>query len=85
MSRKILHLDLDAFFVLWKKNATLRYAANRSRWAAILADAYQLGLWDSGTEPDQRLQTTLDELRDRFGEQAIRRGSNLQDTADKNR
>ena len=48
-------------------------------------DAYQLGLWDSGTEPDQRLQTTLDELRDRFGEQAIRRGSNLKDTADKNR
>jgi nucleotidyltransferase/DNA polymerase involved in DNA repair len=26
--------------------------------------AYQLGLWDSETEPDHRLQDTLDELRD---------------------
>ncbi len=46
-------------------------------------DAYQLGLGDAGTEPDQRLQSTLDELRDRFGDQAIRRGSNLQDETGK--
>jgi nucleotidyltransferase/DNA polymerase involved in DNA repair len=46
--------------------------------------AYQLGLWDSETEPDHRLQDTLDELRDRFGDQAIRRGSQLnrEDTVD---
>ncbi len=39
--------------------------------------AYQLGLWDVDTGPDHRLQTTLDELRDRFGDRAIRRGSQL--------
>ncbi len=48
-------------------------------------DAYQLGLWDTASEPDQRLQATLDDLRDRFGDQAIRRGSTLKDTSDKNK
>jgi hypothetical protein len=41
--------------------------------------AYQLGLWEDGdVGQDYRLQTTLDELRDRFGNQAIQRGSQLQ-------
>ncbi len=46
--------------------------------------AYQLGLWDIKAEPDHRLQDTLDELRDRFGDQAIQRGSQLkhEDTFD---
>ena len=40
--------------------------------------AYQLGLWEHGdVEQDYRLQSTLDELRDRFGDQAIQRGSQL--------
>ena len=40
--------------------------------------AYQLGLWeDDDVEQDYRLQTTLDELRDRFGDEAIQRGSQL--------
>jgi DNA polymerase-4 len=40
--------------------------------------AYQLGLWEAGdAEQDYRLQTTLDELRDRFGDEAIQRGSQL--------
>jgi len=39
----------------------------------------QLGLWDdqAALEEDRRLQTTLDELRERFGDDAIRRGSTL--------
>jgi DNA polymerase-4 len=39
----------------------------------------QLGLWDDpGTlAQDRRLQATLDDLRDRFGDDAIRRGSDL--------
>jgi DNA polymerase-4 len=40
--------------------------------------AYQLGLWDTGPQQDRQLQTTLDELRQRFGDQAIRRGSQLE-------
>jgi hypothetical protein len=39
--------------------------------------AYQLGLWDAPVEEDRRLQDTLDELRERFGNQAIRRGSQI--------
>ena len=41
--------------------------------------AYQLGLWDPPPEEEHRLQDTLDELRDRFGSGAIRRGSQLRD------
>ncbi len=39
----------------------------------------QLGLWDDvrTIEEDQRLQDTLDDLRDRFGDGTIKRGSDL--------
>ncbi len=37
----------------------------------------QLGLWDGPTEGAQQLTTALDALRDRFGEGAIRRASDL--------
>ncbi len=39
--------------------------------------AYQLGLWDSDPEQDHRLQDTLDGLRERFGDQAVQRGSQI--------
>lgn len=41
--------------------------------------ARQLSLWDHTPEPDRRLQDTLDDLHDRFGDQAVRRGSALLD------
>lgn len=41
------------------------------------ASARQLGLWEEGGESDQRLQDTLDTLRDRFGKQAVQRGDQL--------
>jgi DNA polymerase IV len=39
----------------------------------------QLGLWDDVTtlEQDRRLQDTLDDLRERFGDDAVQRGSDL--------
>jgi DNA polymerase IV len=37
----------------------------------------QLSLWDDNEEARAKLQTTLDALRDRFGEPIIRRGSDL--------
>lgn len=40
--------------------------------------AYQLGLWDeTGAEPERKLQSTLDDLRERFGDEAVRRGSQI--------
>ncbi len=41
--------------------------------------AHQLGLWEDTTETleKQRLQAALDALRDRFGEHAVQRGSDL--------
>ncbi|MCB0209635.1 MAG: DNA polymerase IV [Anaerolineae bacterium] len=41
------------------------------------APARQLELWGDNNETHQRLQDTLDTLRDRFGNQAIRRGNQL--------
>lgn len=39
----------------------------------------QLGLWESAAEPDRRLQAALDQLRERFGDEIVRRGSDLMD------
>jgi nucleotidyltransferase/DNA polymerase involved in DNA repair len=39
--------------------------------------ARQLGLWDTHFESDQRLQSTLDELKDKFGGKIVQRGSQL--------
>jgi DNA polymerase-4 len=36
----------------------------------------QLSMWDEGSEKDRRLQSAIDEIRDRFGEGVIRRGAN---------
>ncbi len=45
------------------------------------APPQQLGLWDDApqAEEDRRLQETLDRLRDRFGDRALRRASDLLD------
>ena len=37
----------------------------------------QLGLWDSQLAEGQKLQSTVDELRQRFGDDAVRRGRDL--------
>jgi DNA polymerase-4 len=39
--------------------------------------ARQLGLWDAPNRPSERLQSALDELRERFGDEAIRRADDL--------
>lgn len=41
--------------------------------------ARQLGLWETTSERGRRLQETLDDLRGRFGEDAVRRASELLD------
>jgi DNA polymerase-4 len=39
----------------------------------------QLGLWDEAQADNQQLQETLDDLRERFGDDVIRRGDELAD------
>lgn len=39
--------------------------------------ARQLGLWDAPSRPSERLQSALDALRERFGDEAVRRGADL--------
>jgi DNA polymerase-4 len=38
------------------------------------APARQLGLWDAGAEKQRRLQEVMDALKDKYGEQAIKKG-----------
>jgi DNA polymerase-4 len=38
----------------------------------------QLRLWETGSEKGERLQATLDALRERFGDQVVLRGSDLE-------
>lgn len=42
----------------------------------------QLKLWDTGFETDRQLQETLDELRERFGREAVQRASQLRKRKD---
>jgi DNA polymerase-4 len=44
--------------------------------------ARQLELWNADFEADQRLQSTLDELRERFGDRTVQRGTELIDGAE---
>lgn len=39
--------------------------------------ARQLGLWDAPDRPSERLQSALDDLRERFGDDAVRRADDL--------
>lgn len=39
----------------------------------------QLGLWETADERGQRLQEALDEVRERFGSDALQRASDLLD------
>ena len=44
-------------------------------------DGHQIGLWDAPLpEEDKRLESILDDLKDRFGDRIVRRGSDLLDS-----
>jgi len=43
----------------------------------------QLSLWDNSTEKEHRLLEALDDLRQRYGDQIILRGSELEDNGDR--
>lgn len=48
--------------------------------SGLSEDARQLSLWDEPNEKEERLWQTLETLRKRFGDQAIRRGKARRDT-----
>lgn len=48
--------------------------------SSLSEDARQLSLWDEPNEKEERLWQTIETLRKRFGDQAIRRGKARRDT-----
>jgi hypothetical protein len=40
----------------------------------IVAPIRQLSLWDNGSEKSRRLQTALDELREKYGDDIVHHG-----------
>ncbi len=43
----------------------------------LVEQVHQLSLWDTGTEKERKLLTALDELRERFGKSAVKRGDHV--------
>lgn len=69
---------LDLFRKTWTKGRPVRLVGVGV--SGFEGEAFQPGLWDVPlSEEAQRLEQTLDALRDRFGEGAIKRGSELLD------
>jgi DNA polymerase-4 len=76
---EIYHSALVLFNQAWPAGKPVRLIGVA---VTNLDQAYrQLGLWDvRESEQSQRWQRTLDDLRERFGSEAIRRGSDYHDT-----
>ncbi len=69
----ILAAALGLFEELWEKGRPVRLlGVGASR---LTPAAHQLGLWDTPNQKERRLLEALDELRERFGEQVIKRGN----------
>jgi DNA polymerase-4 len=69
---------LDLFQKTWIINRPVRLIGVGV--SSFEGGEHQLGLWDAPPpEEDRRLESALDELRDRFGDRIVRRGSDLLD------
>ena len=72
---EIVGAALDLFARLWQPGKAVRLLGVG---VSGLGDGYrQLSLWDVESEKDRQLQATLDELRQKYGKQAVRRGSDV--------
>ncbi len=72
----IFNAALGLFNTAWIENRPVRLLGVGA--AGFEKSMQQLGLWDAPQENrSHRLQTTLDELRERYGDQAVQRGSHL--------
>ena len=75
---EITRAALELFTVAWPVGRPVRLVGVGI--SGFEGDTRQLGLWDEAdTTRKDRLQNTLDDLRERFGDQVIRRGSRLRD------
>ncbi|MBZ0292858.1 MAG: DNA polymerase IV [Anaerolineae bacterium] len=67
---------LELFEKTWIKNRPVRLIG--VGMSGFEEGDHQLSLWDAPpAEEDRRLESTLDDLRDRFGDRIVRRGSDL--------
>lgn len=75
---EIFHAALRLFEQTWARGRPVRLIGVGI--SGLETPARQLSLWDAPqTDADRHLQQTLDLLRDRFGEQAVQRASDLID------
>ncbi len=71
----IFSAALALFDSLWEKGRPVRLLGVGA--SKLTPAAHQLGLWDTPTEKERRLLEALDKLRERFGEQTVRRGGRI--------
>lgn len=75
---EIYEAALDLLEKNWSKGRAVRLIGVGV--SSFEGGAFQRGLWDEPvSEDEERLESTLDKLRDRFGESIIKRGSDLLD------
>ena len=79
--RSIYEAALELFRNVWRRNRPVRLVGVGVSGFDDSGGARQLSLWEAPAETstDAQLQSTLDDIRKRFGDSAIRRGSDLQD------
>lgn len=79
--RSIYDAALALFQNVWHRNRPVRLVGVGVSGFDDSGQARQLTLWETPAESstDAQLQSTLDDIRQRYGDSAIRRGSDLQD------
>lgn len=76
--REIYQAAEKLFYAAWPRGKRVRLIGVGI--TGLEESRRQLSLWDAEEEKqEQRLQSTLDALRDRFGDKSIKRGSDLKD------
>lgn len=73
--RVIYSAALGLFESLWEKGKAVRLLGVGA--SKLAPAAHQLSLWDTPDQKERRLLEALDELRARFGEEAVRSGHTL--------
>lgn len=74
--REIFDTAIQIFERIWRQNRPIRLIGVGI--SGFDTQAKQLSLWETTeTKQNQQLQSTLDDLRDRFGDTMIKRGSDL--------
>ncbi len=69
----IFSIAKELFMEAWKDRIPVRLIGVGT--SGFTEGAHQLSLWDTPNEKEHRLLTALDEIRKRFGKEALKRGS----------